>query len=145
MSDAAQAGLVRRHGSWRTLLLIAVPIVIADQATKVMIRRALELHDSIAVIPGFLDLTHVRNTGAAFGLLPERTTLLSVLSVIAVVAIVSTLGTMLRAALSTPCSRYTTTRNTAKRAMFPIHQRVIAASARRPSPPCRRSRAARRG
>ncbi len=69
MSDAAQAGLVRRHGSWRTLLLIAVPIVIADQATKVMIRRALELHDSIAVIPGFLDLTHVRNTGAAFGLL----------------------------------------------------------------------------
>ena len=29
----------------------------------------LPLHDSVLIVPGFLDFTHVRNTGAAFGLL----------------------------------------------------------------------------
>jgi signal peptidase II len=44
-------------------------IVIVDQLTKLLIRRMLPLHDTVNVIPGFLDLTHVQNTGAAFGLL----------------------------------------------------------------------------
>lgn len=69
MSEALEAGGVRLGSAWRTLLLIAIPIVAADQLTKVLVRRALELHDSITVIPGLVDLTHVRNTGAAFGLL----------------------------------------------------------------------------
>jgi signal peptidase II len=43
-------------------------IVIADQVTKALVRRTLPLYESITVIPGLLDLTHVRNTGAAFGL-----------------------------------------------------------------------------
>ena len=34
-----------------------------------MVRAALPLHDSVTVIPGLLDLTHVLNTGAAFGFL----------------------------------------------------------------------------
>lgn len=64
------AGTPAPHpGAWRSLLLISVPIVIADQITKVLVRRALELHDSLTVIPGLLDFTHVRNTGAAFGIL----------------------------------------------------------------------------
>jgi signal peptidase II len=49
---------------WLPLLVLAL-----DQATKALIRRSLPLHDSVSVIPGFLDFTHVRNTGAAFGLL----------------------------------------------------------------------------
>ena len=44
-------------------------IVIADQVTKALVRANLPLGDSRTVIPGFLDLTHVQNTGAAFGLL----------------------------------------------------------------------------
>ena len=31
--------------------------------------RQLPLHDSVTVIPGFVDFTHVSNTGAAFGIL----------------------------------------------------------------------------
>lgn len=50
-------------------LWIAVAIVVFDQATKAMVKARLPLHDSITVIPGFFDLTHVRNTGAAFGML----------------------------------------------------------------------------
>ena len=30
-------------------------------------RARIPLHDSVSVIPGFLDLTHVQNSGAAFG------------------------------------------------------------------------------
>ena len=50
-------------------LWIAVAIVVFDQATKAMVKARLPLHDSVTVIPGFFDLTHVRNTGAAFGML----------------------------------------------------------------------------
>jgi signal peptidase II len=50
-------------------LWIAVLIIVLDQATKALIKAKLPLHESVTVIPGFFDLTHVRNTGAAFGML----------------------------------------------------------------------------
>ena len=49
--------------------MLSAAVVGLDQAAKALVRSALALHDSIVVIPGFLDFTHVRNTGAAFGLL----------------------------------------------------------------------------
>jgi signal peptidase II len=50
-------------------LWTAAAIVVMDQATKALVKARLPLHDSVTVIPGFFDLTHVRNTGAAFGML----------------------------------------------------------------------------
>lgn len=50
-------------------LAIAALVVAIDQIVKVVVRSALELHESITVIPGFFDLARVHNTGAAFGLL----------------------------------------------------------------------------
>jgi signal peptidase II len=44
-------------------------IVAVDQVTKAMVRQLLPLGESRSLIPEFLDLTHVHNTGAAFGLL----------------------------------------------------------------------------
>jgi signal peptidase II len=44
-------------------------IVIVDQISKLIVRQSLPLGESRNIIPGFLDLTHVQNTGAAFGLL----------------------------------------------------------------------------
>jgi signal peptidase II len=61
--------MTSRAATWRTLLLIATPILVADQVTKALVRDAVPLHDSRTIIPGLLDLTHVRNTGAAFGIL----------------------------------------------------------------------------
>lgn len=53
-----------------TELFIMGGIVVVDQLTKEIVRRTLPLHGEPAqIIPGFLDLTHVQNTGAAFGLL----------------------------------------------------------------------------
>jgi len=48
--------------------LIALLVIIADHFTKWLVARNIALHDSITVIPGFFQLTHVQNRGAAFGL-----------------------------------------------------------------------------
>ena len=50
-------------------LWTAGAIVVLDQATKALVKARLPLHESVTVIPGFFDITHVRNTGAAFGML----------------------------------------------------------------------------
>jgi signal peptidase II len=49
-------------------LALALGIVATDQLTKAMVRRMLPLYDSVTIVEGFVDITHVRNTGAAFGL-----------------------------------------------------------------------------
>jgi len=72
----------------RLELIIALVVVILDQITKAMIRPALALHESIVVIPGFLDFTRVHNTGAAFGMLnaadfPFKTVVLSLVALVA--------------------------------------------------------------
>ena len=51
---------------WVTLAVIA-----ADQLTKAIVRVMLAPYESVTVIPGLVDLTHVLNTGVAFGLLNE--------------------------------------------------------------------------
>src|SRR5690606_32791858 len=43
--------------------------LVADQATKLWIDASLGFADRIEVISGFFYITHVRNPGAAFGLL----------------------------------------------------------------------------
>ena len=67
-------------------------IVLADQATKIVVDRWMALHESLEVIEGFLRLTYVRNRGAAFGILsdaelPYQAALFSLLSLGALVAI----------------------------------------------------------
>lgn len=44
-------------------------VLLVDLATKSAVMSAFSLHESIPVIPGFFDLTYVRNPGAAFGFL----------------------------------------------------------------------------
>jgi len=75
-------------------LWVALAIVVLDQATKALIKAKLPLHESVTVIPGFFDLTHVRNTGAAFGMLdntdfPYKPALMVVVALIALGAVAS--------------------------------------------------------
>ncbi|MBP1726584.1 MAG: lipoprotein signal peptidase [Deltaproteobacteria bacterium] len=63
-------------------------ILVLDQVTKALVSAALRLHESRSIIPGFLSLTLVHNTGAAFGILagessPLRTAFFLVVSVVA--------------------------------------------------------------
>ena len=74
----------------RVLLVagIAVAVFVLDRLSKIWIVENIPVGGSRPVAGDYVRLVHLQNTGAAFGLLPERTTLLSVLSVIAVFAIV---------------------------------------------------------
>jgi signal peptidase II len=73
-------------------LMVSGMIVAADQATKAIIRSILPVHDSVSLIPGFLDITHVRNAGAAFGILnaadfPFKSIVMVLIAVGALVAV----------------------------------------------------------
>lgn len=53
------------------LLVISLFVVLLDQYTKWLVLERFQLGESVPVIPDFFNLTYVRNTGAAFGLLAE--------------------------------------------------------------------------
>ena len=66
MPAIASAAPVSRRPSlfwWLTAVIIA-----ADQITKAMVHNVVSMYESKTLIPGFLDLAHVRNEGVAFGL-----------------------------------------------------------------------------
>ncbi len=48
---------------------LGAAVIVADQLTKALVRSTVPLYDSREVIPGFLNIVHVRNEGMAFGLL----------------------------------------------------------------------------
>ena len=55
----------------RLELLTVAAVVVLDQMTKALVRSRFALHESVDVIPGWLSLTRVHNTGAAFGMLND--------------------------------------------------------------------------
>lgn len=76
----------------RVELLLAFAIVVVDQITKAVVRSTLPLYETVSVVPNVLNFTHVRNTGAAFGLLdavdfPLKTPLLAVFATAALIAV----------------------------------------------------------
>ena len=42
-----------------------------DRLTKVWIEQNVSVYDSLNVIPGFFDIVHTKNRGAAFGMFAE--------------------------------------------------------------------------
>ena len=74
----------------RILLVVGVAVVVfvIDRVTKAWVSDNIPLATARPIVGDYVRIVHAQNTGAAFGLLPERTTLLSVLSVVAVLAIV---------------------------------------------------------
>ncbi len=52
---------------WVSFIISAVLVI--DQATKHIVEKKIRLYDVITVLPGFFNLTYVRNRGAAFGIL----------------------------------------------------------------------------
>jgi signal peptidase II len=50
------------------LLVFCIGVLLLDQWTKSMVVQKLPLYQRVEVIQGFFNLTHVRNTGGAFGI-----------------------------------------------------------------------------
>ncbi len=84
-----------------SLLIAAAVIVLLDQATKTMVAAAIPMYESVTIIPGLLDFTHVRNTGAAFGMfntadVPMKGLVMIAMALVAIAAI-GAYGATLRA------------------------------------------------
>jgi signal peptidase II len=52
---------------------VAVPVILLDQISKIIVLKTLDLYESITVIPGFFNVTRVHNPGGAFGFLAQNT------------------------------------------------------------------------
>ena len=63
---------------------LALAVFVLDQGLKSVVEASIRAGESIPVIPGFLSITHVRNDGAAFGILGGSQLLLLVGGVVAV-------------------------------------------------------------
>ncbi len=67
-------------------------MIVIDQYTKFMVTLHIPLSYSINIVEGFFNLTHVRNSGVAFGIFSEQNSelkpyLLIFVSIIAIIAI----------------------------------------------------------
>ncbi|SRR5579885_252468 len=98
MPESALAEMVsparthRRSPLLFLMVLVVLPILILDQATKLYVSGHMELFESVSIIPHWLDITYTRNSGAAFSMfanLPPwfRIAFLMALSVIAIVVL----------------------------------------------------------
>lgn len=67
---------------WRLPLALASAIVILDQVTKWLVMTAWEVGGQTVVIPGFFNLVHFRNPGAAWGMFADHTLVLAAVSMV---------------------------------------------------------------
>ena len=86
----------RGRGGLRSILMwgvfLVLPLYLADQLTKWLVCRNVEIGTGFVAIPGFFDIIHVRNTGAAFGILrgipePVRTYFFLGITLVALAAV----------------------------------------------------------
>ena len=56
------------------LTYLGALVVLGDQLTKGLLTSHMAIHEGKVIIPGFLNLVHARNTGAAFSLLAGSNT-----------------------------------------------------------------------
>jgi signal peptidase II len=76
--------------SRRLEVWLPIAVVVLDQVTKALVRSMVPLGSSVEVVPNLMNLTHVRNTGAAFGFLnaadfPLKTVFIPAVALAAVV------------------------------------------------------------
>ncbi len=73
----------------RNMYIIALAALIVDQASKAAVRLWLQVGHSFALIPRLLSFTHVRNSGAAFGILAGKNTFFIVASLAVAAALIA--------------------------------------------------------
>ena len=63
-------------------LLVGITVVVADQVLKYLVRARMTFGQSVKIVPQYVDLTYVRNTGAAWGIFGGRNAPLTLLSLV---------------------------------------------------------------
>jgi signal peptidase II len=79
-----------RRPRTRLLLTLAVVVLLADLATKLVVVATITPGENIRLLGGLLYLTHLRNVGAAFSFAEGFTILFTVIAVVVAVIIVRT-------------------------------------------------------
>jgi signal peptidase II len=69
------------------VVLIATAIAAADQLTKWLVVRFISDGESRAIINGFFNIVHWRNTGAAWGIFQDYNSVLAVVSVLTILVL----------------------------------------------------------
>ncbi len=72
-------------------VLIAV-LVAADQLVKYLVRARIPLYTSLPLLPHVVELTYVRNTGAAFSIFSQHTWVLALISALVALGIAAALA-----------------------------------------------------
>ena len=80
---AAERPLGAGAVEWVSLLAVAAAAVIADQLTKQVIARTLDVGERVDIVGPF-SVRHVENSGIAFGLFASRTTIVIAVTALAV-------------------------------------------------------------
>ena len=68
--------------------LIFLGAFLADQASKAFILGTMTLNQSIPVFKGIFHITYIKNPGAAFGIMANRTSVFIVISLLIIAAII---------------------------------------------------------
>ena len=74
----------------RLEIWLPLAIVVLDQLSKAVVRSVVPLSSTVEIVPGLMNFTHVRNTGAAFGFLnaadfPFKTVAIAIVALAAIV------------------------------------------------------------
>lgn len=92
MKQKTHHPLEPRSRSERVLLtkavLLALLLAILDQTVKALVVKFVPFHGRIPVIPGFFDITHITNPGAAWGVFAGRGFFLLTISLFVLAALV---------------------------------------------------------
>ena len=89
------------------LYILAIDLCIAaDQAVKLYVTSHLALYESAPLLPGFLELFYIQNTGGGFSILTNHTQLLTVLTA-ALMAVIAVL--LVKKVFSHPLAMWTLT------------------------------------
>ena len=73
----------RLNPASQRIFVLAAAALFLDQVTKWLVREKVYLGDEITIIPGFFNLTHRANTGAAWSMFTGNNALLAAIAIIA--------------------------------------------------------------
>jgi len=71
----------------RKIIIGSSIVLILDQLSKIIVGLTLNLNESINVIKNLFNITYIHNYGAAWGILKDKTFLLTIMSIIALIII----------------------------------------------------------
>ena len=61
---------------YRILIIVSLIIIILDQVTKLLVLAYMPMYESIPIIENLFNLTHIHNTGGAFGFMADQSPLI---------------------------------------------------------------------